>query len=135
MKKILSTKYTDTAVSIAMLALRLGMGLLMIPHGYNKLVNFSEYAKTFSDPFHIGSALSLSLLIFAEFFCAIFIVAGLFTRITAFALFIAMSVAVIYAHKGEVFGDGEQAALYLSGYIAILLIGPGKISLDKVLGK
>ena len=135
MKRLLSTKYTDNAVSIAMLVLRIGMGLLMIPHGFNKLVNFSEKASSFSDPFHIGSTMSLSLIIFAEFFCAIFIVAGLFTRIAAFALFIAMSVALFYAHNGEVFGDGETAALYLAGYITILIMGPGKISLDKVLGK
>ena len=102
----------------------------MIPHGYDKLKKFSEYAPGFTDPLHIGSSLSLSLVIFAEFFCAILIVLGLLTRLATIPLIINMAVAVFIAHKGQVFGDGEHAALFLTGFIALLLCGPGRASVD-----
>jgi len=107
----------------------------MIPHGYSKLNKFSEMAPAFSDPFHIGGTLSLSLVIFAEFFCSIFIIAGLFTRLASIPLIISTAVALTYAHHGRIFDDGEKVALFLIIFIAILFVGPGKLSLDKMIGK
>src|SRR5689334_20821739 len=98
--KIGSIKYNDTAVTIAMLALRLGIGILMIAHGFDKLQHFGQMSGKFSDPLHIGSSLSLSLVVFAEFFCACFIVLGLFTRFACIPLIIDMAIALTYAHKG-----------------------------------
>src|SRR5689334_16484249 len=135
MKKLFSTKYTDNSISFALLVLRIALGGLMIPHGYQKLMNFAAKSSGFSDPFHIGGPASMSLTIFAEFFCAVFILIGLMTRFATIPLIVAMSVAVFVAHKGQVFGDGEHAALYLAGYITLLFTGPGKISLDKLIGK
>lgn len=135
MKRFLSTRYSDNSISLALFILRIALGVLMIPHGFNELTHFTEKAATFTDPFHLGSTLSLSLVIFAEFFCSLFIIVGLFTRFATIPLIVAMSVALFISHNGEVFGDGEQASLYLAGYLALLLTGPGKISLDKVLGK
>ncbi len=136
MRKLFSTKYTDTSITIAALLLRVSLGsLMMIPHGYKKLMNFAAKSATFSDPFHIGSPLSMGLSIFAEFFCAGLIILGLMTRLACIPLIINMSVALIFAHKGRVFSDGEDAALFLAGFIAIFLIGPGKASADKLIGK
>ena len=134
--KIASTKYSDAAFSIATLILRLGLGLIMmVTHGYDKVQHFSKYSAGFSDPFHLGSRVSLSLDIFAEFFCSSLIILGLFTRLACIPLIIAMSVALFNAHQGDAFGNGERAALYLCGYIALLFIGPGKVSIDKLIGK
>ena len=107
----------------------------MIPHGYKKLMNFAAKSSTFSDPLHIGSTLSMALTIFAEFFCAAFIVVGLMTRFATIPLIIAMGVAVFIAHDGKVFGDGETATLFLFGFVALLFAGPGKISMDRLIGK
>jgi putative oxidoreductase len=126
MKKLFSTKYSDRSVSFALLLLRLSLGGLMIPHGYQKLMSFASKSSGFSDPFHIGGPASMSLTIFAEFFCAIFIVLGLMTRLACVPLITAMSVALFYAHHGEVFGDGEHAALYLLGYAALFFTGPAR---------
>ena len=98
-------------------------------------MSFASKSSGFSDPFHIGGPASMSLTIFAEFFCAIFIVLGLMTRLACVPLITAMSVALFYAHHGEVFGDGEHAALYLLGYAALFFTGPGKISMDRLIGK
>jgi putative oxidoreductase len=135
MKKLFSAKYTDNGLSFGLLILRLALGGLMVAHGYDKLIHFATYASKFADPFGIGQKASLALVVFAEFFCAILILAGLMTRLAAVPLIITMAVAVFMAHKGHIFSDGEHATLYLAGYIALLFTGPGKFSLDRLIGK
>lgn len=135
MKKLLSTKYTASAFNIAMLILRVGLGGLMLPHGYDKLVHFATYKKDFMNFLGMGNTLSLALLIFAEFFCSLFLLVGLFSRLIVIPLIFAMSVALFKAHNGEIFGDGEHAALFITGFLVILLVGPGKISADGMMGK
>lgn len=107
----------------------------MILHGFNKLIHFTDKVKKFPDPIHIGSTLSLSLVIFAEFFCAVLLVFGLLTRLAAIPLVIAMSVALFVVHGGRVFDDGESAALFLTVFTCLLFVGPGKFSLDRLIGK
>jgi putative oxidoreductase len=135
MKKLFSYRYSDNSINFSLLLLRISLGGLMLPHGYTKLLNFATKSSTFADPFHIGGPLSLSLVIFAELFCAGLVVLGLMTRLATLPLIVTMGVALFYSHKGEIFGDGEHAALYLAGYIALLFAGPGKVSVDKLIGK
>lgn len=133
--KLVSTKYSNGAFNIGMLVLRLGMAGLMIPHGYNKLVQFGVYRKDFLNFLGTGQSVSLALVIFAEFFCSCLVLIGLFTRLAAIPPIIAMTVAVVKAHKGLVFSEGEHAAMYVVGFLVILILGPGKISVDGALGK
>ena len=135
MKKLISTAYTDLSFNLATFILRVSLGALMIPHGYNKLVNFAKYKGDFMNFLGLGPTLSLGLTVFAEFFCSVFLIMGLFTRPVVAILIIAMLVAVFKAHNGDIFGDGEHGSLFLAGYLAILLVGPGKASLDGILGK
>lgn len=136
MRKLFSTRCSDTSFTVAAFILRVGAGsLMMVNHGWDKLIHFADKAHKFADPFGIGSQASLSLTVFAEFFCAAFIILGLFTRLAAVPLVIAMGVAVFYAHNGEFFGKGESAGLYLTCFVAIMFFGAGKASLDKLISK
>ena len=135
MKKIFSTKYSAGAFSAAILLLRLALGILMMHHGYQKLMHFSDIQGKFMNFMGLGTTVSLALVVFAEFFCSMFLVLGLFTRLAAIPLIIATSVMVFKAHNGDVFGDGETAAIYLSGYIVLLLVGPGRVSVDSMIAK
>lgn len=135
MKKLFSTRYSDTAFSFAILILRLGLGTMVAFHGYTKLMKFSSLSQTFSDPFHIGHTASLSLVIFAEFFCGALVVLGLLTRFACIPLVIAMFVALYFSHHMQIFAEGEKAALYLTGFITLLFVGPGKVSVDRLIGK
>src|SRR5215218_696537 len=136
MKKLLSTSTSDNAFSFAVLVLRLGAGsLMMVQHGLDKLMHFAQKAPKFADPFHIGSTTSLSMVVFAEFFCAAFVILGLFTRLACIPLVIAMSVALFSAHQGDFFGKGEMAGVYLIAFLAILVMGPGKASIDRMIYK
>lgn len=135
MKKLLSTQYSNFAFNLATLVLRLGLGILMIPHGYDKLVHFAQYKKDFMNFLGLGSTVSLALVVFSEFFCSIFMVMGLFTRLVASVLLIELIIVVFEAHKGDVFDTGEHGMLFLTGIIAIILLGAGRVSLDGILGK
>lgn len=135
MRRIISTKYSAGAFNFAMLVLRLGLGVLMLSHGYSKLIHFSAMKGNFLNFIGLGSTLSLILDIFAEFFCSIFLILGLFSRVTVIPILIAMSVALFKVHHGDIFGAGERATIYIVCSITILFCGPGKISVDGMIGK
>jgi putative oxidoreductase len=130
MKRLTSINYSNTAFNIAMLLLRVTAGVLVLPYGYNKLVHFAEKKSTFMNFLGMGSTLSLSLVIFAEFFCSMFLIAGIFTRLVAIPLIVVMSVAILKAHNADIFGQAEKPLLFLVAFLTILLCGPGKISVD-----
>ena len=135
MKRLLSIKYSAGAFTAAMLFLRLGLGSLMMAHGYDKLLHFSTMHNTFLNFFGIGSTFSLTLVIFAEFFCSLFLILGLFTRLSVIPLIITMCVALFQVHHGAVFGKGETDTLFLAGYAVLLLLGPGRVSVDSMISK
>lgn len=137
MKKLFSTKYSATSFDVAMFLLRAVAGSTMaIAHGLKKLQNFNSIlAKGFADPFGLGPTVSLSLTIFAEFFCAIFIILGIFTRLSSIPLIICMSVAFFSAHGARLYADGESAGIFLMLFSVILLVGPGRFSIDRLIGK
>lgn len=135
MRRILSTKYSAGAFNFAMFILRVALGVLMLSHGYGKLIHFNGMKGSFINFLGLGSAISLMLDIFAEFFCSIFLILGLFTRLAVIPILIAMSVALIKVHHGDLFGAGERAAIYIACSITILFCGPGKISADGMIGK
>ncbi|MEO8413402.1 MAG: DoxX family protein [Ginsengibacter sp.] len=135
MKRILSTKYSTSAFNFAMLILRAALGVLMLHHGYDKLIHFDQMKGTFMNFLGLGSTISLTLEIFSEFFCSLFLILGLFTRLAVIPILIAMSVALFKVHHGELFGAGERAAIYLVCSITLLFCGPGKISVDGMIGK
>ncbi len=135
MKRLLSTSYQEWAFDAMMFLIRIGFGGLMLAnHGFQKLTKYSSLQYKFGDPFHIGAKNSLLLVLFAEVICALLVIAGLFTRLAAIPLVIAMGTAFFIAHNHN-FEQGEMAALYLVGFIAILLCGPGKWSIDRMSGK
>ncbi len=133
--KLLSTQLKDSSLHIGLLLLRLSAGILMMPHGYGKLIHFAERKDKFMNFLGLGSAVSLVLVIFAEFFCSMLLAAGLVTRLVLVPLSIAMAVAVFKAHNGEIFGDGETGFLFLTIYIMLLISGPGKYSVDNLVLK
>ena len=134
-RKFALRNYTETTVSLALLILRIGVGVLMIHHGYDKLVHFREYEPQFMNFIGLGTTASLALVVFAEFFCSALLLIGFLTSVSTIPLIITMGVAVFMAHDGAIFAKGELATLYLFVYIALMIVGPGKYSLDAILFK
>jgi putative oxidoreductase len=120
--------------NLGLLLLRMGSAL-MILHGWPKMMNYSEYAEKFPDPFGFGAEFSLILTVFAEVFCTVFVALGLFTRFATIPLMITMLVAALIVHSGDPFSDREASIGYFLLYAAIFFLGSGKYSLDNVFRK
>ena len=135
-KKIALTT-SDKSVSFGLFILRIGVSFSMIYlHGYPRLINFSEISSEFADPFNLGTATSLGLVIFAEFFCSLFLIIGLFTRWSCIPLIITMIVATWVINGGKGFIFQEKSFVYLTCYISLLVSGGGYFSLDfKLFGR
>ena len=135
--KFLHLNFIPRSTDAALLVLRLWFGLSMLwLHGWAKIAGFSSMSEKFPDLFGIGAAPTLALTIFGEVICAGLLVIGLFTRAAALALAITMAVAFWMAHGGRLTGpgNGEMAFLYLGAYVALLISGAGKFSLDAKMG-
>jgi putative oxidoreductase len=136
MRKLLSTAYSDGAFNFALLVQRVVTGLLLlIGHGLPKISNFNSLAGSFYDPLRIGHRLSLILVILAELFCSMFIVLGLFTRIAAMVIVINLAVAVFITQHGAPLKSVELGSIFLTSVFTIMILGPGRVSVDGMMGK
>ena len=142
----------DRTTSIGLLVLRVGMAGYMATHGWGKLemLRAGRFAD-FGDPIGLGSTASLILVTLAEFFCALLVVLGLWTRYAAAPVVIAMAVAAFVVHRpdpwtmgrgAELFFSGqakmwsskEPALLFLTAFLALMWTGAGRYSLDARFG-
>jgi putative oxidoreductase len=103
----------------------------MLTHGYPKLMNLINGNTEFANPFGIGQAPSLFLAVIGEFICPLLMIIGFKTRWAAIPTAITMFVAAFMIHGADPFGTKEKALLYLVVFIVIMLLGPGKYSVDK----
>ena len=134
LNKLTSTKTDEFAsLDIALLLLRIGAAALILTHGFSKFMKIMDGDFGFMDPIGIGATSSLFLVTFAEFFCAIALLFGFFTRGALIPLIINMLVIVFIAHGDDPFGRKELPLLYLISFITLFLTGPGKLSLDEKL--
>ena len=117
--------------SMAKLILRLVFGGLMLTHGWPKLDRLLSTGEfKFGDPIGLGPEVSMISAIFAEFVCAILVMLGYKTKLATIPLMFTMLVAALIVHADDPFGRKEKALLFFIGFLVILLMGPGKYSID-----
>jgi putative oxidoreductase len=133
MRKRFLTTTSNTNASLGLLILRLGVGGLMLTHGYPKLVRLLDGNMKFGDPLGIGSELAFILIIFAEFVCSILIMLGIYTRLASIPLIIGMMIAAFIHHSADPLNIKERALLYLVVFLCLLFTGSGKYAVDKKL--
>jgi len=143
-------KLTMTDDSATTALLRLVLGVVFFAHGAQKMLGwFGGYGFTGTMGFFTGTlhipAVFAALAIFAEFFCGLGLIAGLFTRVAAFGIAMNMLVAVAMVHSqfgffanwsGTQKGEGYEYHLLVLAITAFLIIkGAGAISLDRKLSQ
>ena len=116
------------------MALRIVFGLLLIRHGIEKFINYTDLCFTFPDPIGYGKDLALILVIFAELCCGLAFMLGLLYRLTMIPIIIVMGTVFFYIHEGNI-ASGELAFSYLILFIIMYIAGPGKYSVDAIINK
>ena len=134
MKKIFLVNKTSEGINIAILLTRVAIAVLMLVHGIPKMgMLFSGDTVLFPSVFGLTPALSLSLTVFAEVICSIFILVGFGTRLAVLPLIVTMLVAVFVIHGNDPFSNRELGLHYLVTYLVLLITGSGKYSFDYLL--
>ncbi len=118
--------------NVSLLILRIIFaGSMLYGHGISKLTKLIEGNVSFSNPIGIGEVPTLILAVFSEFVAPIFIIIGYKTKLFSFFPAATMFVAVFVVHFGDSFKSFEKALLFLTGFVIIMLVGPGKYSIDR----
>lgn len=128
-------------MDLGLLLIRVVIGALMAFIGYEKLIHFNElvvddfWAKNVSF-LGMKGAVPLALTVFAEFFCSLLLIVGLFTRVSSFILFFCMAYIFLVIFPGSMVSKGEHgvelntAFTYFVIYLGLFFTGAGKYSLD-----
>ena len=125
--------------------LRFTLGIVMFPHGMQKMLGtfggygFKSTMAYFTDTLHFPWILSC-LIIVIEFVCPLTLFVGLAGKVSAFMLLIIMAGAIIttnYANGffmnwfGNQSGEGYEYHLLVIGIcLALIVTGSGKYSVD-----
>lgn len=124
------------STDFGLLLLRVTFSLvLLINHGLPKYENFGVMSQRFFDPVGFGPSTALGLSIFAELFCAGLIILGFMTRLATIPLIINFAVAFFGFHYFDPFAKKELAFLFLTVYLALFILGPGRISIDAAINR
>ncbi|MGE4514779.1 MAG: DoxX family protein [Chryseobacterium sp.] len=121
---------------IILFVVRVFIGFAMLSHGFPKLQLLLEGGNIqFYDFLGMGPTVTLTLTVFAEFACSIFLILGLFTRVALGFLVFTMVIAGFVVHGADPFEKREMSMIYLSVYLLFMVFGPGKISVDFMIEK
>ncbi|SDF01882.1 DoxX family protein [Cellulophaga baltica] len=116
---------------IGLALLRIVPSVMMITHGILKFQKLIAGNIKFQDPIGIGEAPSLFLAVIGELVCPILIILGFKTRWAALPAAITMGVAAFITHGSDPLATKELALLYLTFFVVIMFVGPGKYSFDR----
>ena len=138
----------QSADSWSNLILRVMLGIVMFPHGAQKLFGwfgghgFAGTMSFFTDQRHIPAFFAF-LAIIAESLGSMGLIIGLFTRVAAFGIMCNMVVAILMVHwphgffmnwAGKQKGEGFEYHLLVIGMcLALMISGAGKWSVDRTI--
>jgi putative oxidoreductase len=132
------TRRYDT---LGLLILRAVVGFLMAAHGLQKLnAGPSEFGSTTLDSLGVPAPILAGYVVtFVELGGGILLVLGLLTRLAALLLTIDLVVAIVLVKTkvgliGQMAAGAELDLAYIAAFLALFLMGPGKASLDRLVG-
>jgi putative oxidoreductase len=125
-------RYLDRLQPLALLVMRLALGFVMFFHGYHKVFGGLHHHAQFVASLGLP-AWTAYVSSFTEFFGALLILLGLFTRVAALGICIDLSVAIAKydIHRGLIGGYETPLALAALAF-ALIFFGAGPIALDHI---
>ena len=134
---IRTTGYSYT--NLGRLVLRLFVGIMFLQFGVRQIATYGSICHDFPMVLGMSSEASLIVMILIETICSIFIMFGFMTRVMTIPPFISMIIAEYYllhdtlresSYMLSWHSMGYLPIMFLGIYFFILLVGPGKISVD-----
>jgi putative oxidoreductase len=138
----------QTSESVSPLILRVFLGIVMFPHGAQKVLGwfggagFATTLASFSDKMHIPAVFAI-MAILTEFFGPIALILGFLTRLAALAIAFDLLVAALLVHVhsgffmnwlGKQKGEGIEYDLLLWAIaLALIIQGAGRFSIDRLI--
>lgn len=138
-KKIYVTTTGYSYTHLGRLFLRLFVGIMLLQFGIRQIGDYAVLENSFPAVLGMCPAVSLWTMICIEIGCSVFIMAGFLTRIMLLPPFVAMIIAEYYllhdvATSASYQLGWEQPAylpvMFLGIFFFLMLVGPGKISVD-----
>lgn len=134
------TRSTPAATAMAIMILRIVVGVVFIAHGYQKVFIFGHagVAQGFAGMGVPAPGLTSALVAAIELIGGLALLLGIGTRIAAVLLACEMLGAIILVHgrNGFFLPTGAEFAFTLLGsLVALAVAGPGHASLDGVIGR
>ncbi|MCM1369805.1 MAG: DoxX family protein [Candidatus Amulumruptor caecigallinarius] len=133
---IRTTGYSYT--NMGRLFLRLFAGVMLMQFGLRQIYHYSQELSSFPSIMGLQPETGMTLMIIVEIACSLFIMAGFCTRIMCIPPMVAMTFAEYYlletAREASYLTSWTQntylPVMFLGIYFFIMLVGPGKISVD-----
>ena len=138
-KKIYVTTTGYSYTHLGRLFLRLFVGIMLLQFGIRQFQNAQFLTDSFPAVMGMTSEASLWTMICIEIGCSIFIMAGFLTRIMIIPPFIAMIIAEYHLLQDVATFASYQLSweqpvyipiMFLGIFFFLILVGPGKISVD-----
>lgn len=133
--KVTGYSYTN----LGRLFLRLFIGIMLMQFGIRQIVNIEELKYVFPSVIGMGAHASLIVMICIEIVCSTFIMFGFLTRLMVIPPLVSMILAEYYLLHDYVVEHAYQLdwqqlgylpIMFMGVYFFLLLVGPGKISVD-----
>lgn len=128
---------TRTNADLGRLLLRLGLGSLILFHGYAKLIGGIDPITQLVTGMGLPAFVAYGVYV-GEVVAPLLLIVGWFARTGALIIAINMVFALALAHRPDLFklaASGgyalELQAMYLIVALALALMGPGRFSLDE----
>lgn len=110
---------------------RLAIGLALLPYPIQKYMNREVAPKKFPGILFFSPEMGFYIAMVVEFGASISLISGFLTRLIAIPAIINMGVATNYDLAEQKYKTWTAtAAPYFLGLLGILIVGPGKYSLD-----
>jgi putative oxidoreductase len=134
--RIIDPRPSQRRLDTGLLLFRLlaGFALLRV-HGLEKIANYQEEVRSIPDPFGLGGEVNVAIAIFSDVCCAGLVMAGLFTRLASLAILGTTLVGLLFVHLHDPWHGRDVPLVYSIMFLIILLLGPGRYSLDGALSK
>lgn len=138
--RLLNAKFLPTSADAGLLLLRIGTGLILfMRHGWEKVSTLSLTNPNFPALLGLGHNGTWILAMLSDGVFSLLLIIGVGTRWIALYSFTEIFIAWAMVHHFTFLGKsagadhGELIALYLSAFLALMVSGAGRYSVDAML--